>query len=261
MKLSLGQDHPLLQRVPDTIKYLTIRARYLVLRPMDEGTVADILGQNSWFAGLPPALSRDIVRQGEVRRVRDTVLFAAGDEPNGLFGVLAGQVHVSYTTSEGQLGLLLVAGPGEWIGEAAVLNGGPRFLDAYAAGHCDLLHLSMNAFRRLTNNFLYYQAFVILLCDHYQLALRYIKSSRELPTLMRLAQRLLFFSRSRNESGKPSDIVPLSQEQLASAVGISRQALNSHLKSLERERVIFLDYRAIRILKRTVLEQMIQPSG
>lgn len=228
---------------------------------MDKRTVTDILARNPWFAALPSALARDIVRLGQVRRVRDAMLFAAGDEPNGLFGLLAGKVHISHATSGGRLGFLLVAQPGEWIGEASVLSGDPRFLDALAVGRCDLLHLSMSAFEQLTRNVSHYEAFVLLLCDHYRLAIRHIESSRELPAPLRLAQRLLFFSRSQNESGKPSNIVLLSQEQLASTVGISRQALNIHLKSLERGGVISLSYGSIRIHKRAALEQITKLGG
>src|SRR5271165_1175614 len=229
---------------------------------MDEKTVAAILGQNPWFGGLPPALARDIVRLSHLQRVRNAMLFAAGDEPNGLFGVLAGEVHISHTASGGRRGLLLVVRAGSWIGETSVLDGRPRFLDAWAIGRCDLLHFSMSAFRQLTHeNPSHYKAFVDLLCLQYRLALDHIVSLGELPVALRLAQRLLFFSIAQGESGKPADVVQLSQEQLASIVGVSRQALSAHLKDLEHQCIISLGYKSIRIHKRAALQQLMRQSG
>jgi CRP/FNR family cyclic AMP-dependent transcriptional regulator len=75
--------------------------------------------------------------------------YAVGDEPNGLFGVLSGEVLLSRTASGGQLGFQHVFRAGSWIGETSVLDGRPHFLDAWATGRCDLLHLSMSACQQL----------------------------------------------------------------------------------------------------------------
>jgi CRP-like cAMP-binding protein len=229
---------------------------------MNEKTVKGILMRNPWFAGLPEALASDIVRLSRRRRVGNAVLYAAGDEPNGLFGVLSGEVRLSHTNAGGQLGFLLVFRAGSWIGETSVLDGRPHFLDAWATGPCDILHLSMSAFRQLVHEQpAYYEAFVDLLCVHYRLALEHIVSLGELPVALRLAQRLLFFSIAQGESGKPADVVQLSQEQLASIVGVSRQALSVHLKDLEQQCIISLGYKTIRIHKRSALEKLMRQSG
>jgi CRP-like cAMP-binding protein len=229
---------------------------------MDEKRVTGVLEKNPWFAGLPPTLARDIVRLSHLRRVRNTMLYATGDEPNGLFGVIAGEVHLSHTASGGQLGLLFVVRSGSWIGETSVLDGRPRFLDAFATGRCELLHLSMTAFRQLMHdNPSHYKAFVDLLCIDYRLALEHIVSFGELPVALRLARSLLYFSIAQGESGKPSAVVQLSQEQLGSIVGVSRQALSIHLKNLERQSIISLEYKTIRIHKRAALEQLMKQFG
>jgi CRP-like cAMP-binding protein len=229
---------------------------------MDKNTVSSILEKDPWFAGLPSVLAHDIVRLSHLRRVRSAMLYAVGDEPNGLFAVLSGEVLLSHSASNGQLGLLLVLRAGTWLGEASVLDGRPRYLDACATGRCDLLHLSMNAFRQLVDeNPSHYRAFVDLLSRNYRLALDHIVSFGELPVALRLAQRLLFFSIAESDPGKPSNVVQLSQEQLASIVGVSRQALSAHLKDLERQGIISLGYKAIRIHKRAALERLMRQSG
>ena len=125
-----------------------------------------------------------------------------------------------------------------------------------------MLHLSMSAFRQLVHeNPSHYNAFVNLLCVHYRLAMDHIVSFGELPLVSRLAQRLLFYSIAQGEAGKPCNVVQLSQEQLASIVGVSRQALSVHLKDLEKQCIISLGYKTIRIHKRSALEQLMRESG
>jgi CRP/FNR family transcriptional regulator, cyclic AMP receptor protein len=225
---------------------------------MDAATATGILNQNPWFAGLPRVLAKDIVRIGKVRRVKNTVVFAVGDEPNGLFAVLSGNVHISHTSVDGRLALLLKANAGNWFGETSVLDGHRRYSEALAVGPCDLLQLNMGDFRRLTAEHVsHYAAFVRLLCDHHRLAMDHLASLGSLPVSVRLAQRLLFFSRVQQSSGNLAEIVGLSQQELASVVGVSRQALSSHLKQLERQGIISLGYRAIKLRRRAVLEEMV----
>jgi CRP-like cAMP-binding protein len=229
---------------------------------MNEEKTNRILARDSWFAGLPLALADEILRLARPLRVRNALLYRTGDEPNGLFGLLSGEVHVSHTAPDGKVGILIVNRPGAWIGETSVMDGLPRNLDAFAIGSCELLHLSMGAFTRLVEETpAYYKSFGTLLCSHYRLALMHIVSSRELPVVSRLAQRVLLYSVAQSERGKPTNLVRLSQAQLASVVGVSRQALSAHLKNLEHQSIISLGYKTLRILKRGSLEQLAKQSG
>jgi CRP-like cAMP-binding protein len=225
---------------------------------MDAARATRILDRNPWFAGLPRPLAKAILRGGRIRRVRDAVVFAAGDESNGLFAVLSGRVHISHSSSDGRLALLLVADAGTWFGETSVLDGGARYSDALAVGPCELLHLDMAEFGRLSQQHVsHYAAFARLLCDHHRLAMDHIAGLGALPVAVRLAQRLLFFARPSTDGRRDDEAVPLSQEQLASVVGVSRQALSSHLKDFECRGIIALGYRTISLRRRAVLEQMV----
>ena len=75
---------------------------------MDKRTAARVLRGNSWFAGLARDLADMIVAVGRIRPAKNTLLFAAGDEPNGLFAVLSGDVHISQTSAQGGHGLSIV---------------------------------------------------------------------------------------------------------------------------------------------------------
>jgi len=226
---------------------------------MDKRTAAKVLRGNSWFAGLAQDLADNILRLGRIQQVKNELLFAAADEPNGLFAVLSGEVHISQTSSRGGHGLLLVATAGSWFGEASLFDGLPRFSEAFAVGRCDILHLGVSDFRKLANESTsHFAAFARLLCQHYRLAMINIASLSSMPVQVRVAQRLIFYAEAQREPGKQASIIRLSQEELASAVGISRQALNVHLKRLEREGVLSLGYASVRVHDFDALERRIK---
>jgi CRP-like cAMP-binding protein len=202
------------------------------------------------------------LRLGHFRRVKNERLFGVGDGPDGLFAVLEGEAHISQTSADGRNGLLLVSSAGSWFGKTSTLDGEPRISEAFAVGRCELLHLSMSGFRMLTHDSvsnLY--AFVRIQCDHYRLAIAHIASLSVLPARVRVAQRLIFYAGKQRVGEKSANIVRLSQEDLASAVGISRQALNVHLKRFEREGVRSVNYAAVEVREIAKLERVIKQGG
>ncbi|MFI4933316.1 MAG: Crp/Fnr family transcriptional regulator [Caulobacterales bacterium] len=229
---------------------------------MEPQTIRSVLGRNPWFAGLGGDLQDDIVRLGRERRVRDAVIFAVGDEPNGLFAVLAGEVRSSHSASDGRLGLLMVARAGSWFGETSMFDGRLRYSEALAVGRVELLCLSPRAFREIIDESAErYGAFVRLLCDHHRLAMDHIASLGALPVRARVAQRLLFFARSGRTPDRSDNVVTLSQEQLASTVGVSRQTLNGVLRRLEEADVLSLGYGRITLRNRAELERLVETAA
>ena len=229
---------------------------------MDKRTAARVLRGNSWFAGLARDLADRIVAVGRIRPAKNTLLFAAGDEANGLFAVLSGEVHISQTSAQGGHGLLLVATAGSWFGETSLFDGLPRFSEAFAVGRCEVLHLGVGDFRKLADESTsHFAAFARLLCEHHRLAMTHIASLSTMPVQVRVAQRLIFYAEAQREPGKQASVIRLSQEELASAVGISRQALNVHLKRLERDGVLSLSYASVRVHDFGALERLIRKAA
>ena len=216
------------------------------------------LMRKAWFAGLPADLRAAIVQHGQMRMVKDSIVYAVGDSPNGLFAALSGTVQISFTSSEGKPTLLMVAKRGDWFGETSFFDKGTRYSDALALGRVNLLHLDERAFLTITRNRPdRYAAFVHLLCEHHRLAMDHIASLGALTVEARLAQRLLFLANSESEDA-PNRIVKLSQEQLASAVGVSRQALSVHLKNLKQRHLIEICYREIRLRNVAALARLVR---
>lgn len=224
---------------------------------MDRFTMSKLI-RKAWFAGLPTDLRAAIVQHGQVRVVKDSIVYAVGDPPNGLFAVLSGTVQISFTSSTGKPTLLIVARLGDWFGETSFFDRGTRYSDALALGRVSLLHLDERAFLAITRDRPErYAAFVRLLCEHHRLAMDHIASLGALPVAARLAQRLLFFAKNDAENA-PCRIVRFSQEQLASTVGVSRQALSAHLKNLEQQHLIEIGYREIRLRNVPALARLVR---
>ena len=221
--------------------------------------VREVLQRTAWFRGLPAALAEGIVEQGMVRRLRDEVVYATGDPPNGLFALISGEIRVLQTTEEGRQALLMIASPGVWFGETAMIDGEPRSSDAMAIGEVRVLQLSPPVFRRLTaDDSQHYAAFAQLVCAQYRKAMEYIVTTANLPLPVRLAQRLVGLAQAhgRLEAGAVILDVRLSQESLAATVAVSRQSLNRALKAFEAEGLVSVGYRSLTIHDPQGLERL-----
>jgi CRP-like cAMP-binding protein len=78
-----------------------------------------------------------------------SVLFSQGDHSDSMFLVLAGEMRAR-TVVNGRETILATFGPGEFFGDLALLDHGPRSADVVANQDSTLLKISSLAFQRLT---------------------------------------------------------------------------------------------------------------
>lgn len=221
-----------------------------------EAAVQEILEQDEWFAGLPAALKQQVITQGAVRRYRNNALvFAAGDEPTGLFCLLSGQVNlVNYSPAGKQMAHGLFR-PGSWFGYLSVFDGQPRFQDAVAVGEAGMLFLSMSAFRRIISaNPEWFQHFALLLCRSVRTTLGMLVDYRTTSFSSRLAAVLLDMSPPAENASDARRRAPrVTQEALASIVGASRQTVNRQLRDWQARNVVRLGYGMVTVVDRRAL--------
>ncbi len=79
-----------------------------------------------------------------------TVLFKQGDSSDSMFLVMSGELRARLMTG-GRETILSTFGPGEFFGDMALLDHGPRSADVVANVDSTLLKISATAFYRLTN--------------------------------------------------------------------------------------------------------------
>jgi CRP/FNR family cyclic AMP-dependent transcriptional regulator len=93
----------------------------------------ELLRRTRLFAGLDEPTLRALAERSVERSFpRHGRLFFQGDPGSGLFVVASGLVKVVVTSEDGEEMVLVTLGPGEALGELAVVDGGPRSAAAEA---------------------------------------------------------------------------------------------------------------------------------
>jgi CRP/FNR family cyclic AMP-dependent transcriptional regulator len=107
---------------------------------------AALLGRVGIFAGLPgPSLDALAELAGEVAFEDGDAIVMQGQVGTGLFVVVSGAARIVHGGAE-----LARLGPGEFLGELAVIDRQPRMASAFALGRTTCLALaSWDLFRRL----------------------------------------------------------------------------------------------------------------
>jgi CRP-like cAMP-binding protein len=220
----------------------------------------DLLGHlatNAWFASLAQSERQALVDAGEVVTLRaGEMLYRKGDVGTSFLGVIAGAFKVSTLGEDGREGILAVMEPGNWFGEASLLDGLPRPHDVTAIEPSTVLVVGAPAFERLMRRPAFARALGALLCSRVRALYGLVEDAMLRSTRTRVARRLL--SLARGDTTLAADArasVTVSQEALAMMLGITRQTLSRELKMLAHDGVLTLGYGRIEILMPHELEQ------
>jgi CRP-like cAMP-binding protein len=181
------------------------------------------------FVNAPPAeLTAVAAQMQRLQRPAGTVLYTRGDVAGGMYLVEAGLVAFSQLSRDGRRVTLAYTPPGLHFGEVELLSGTPRDTDALVVVDCRLWMLSAERFHAL---FEHSGWFARNLCRFSNRMRQWVTDSRGNDLLssleVRLARTLIELLQYRRE---PNGTLRLSQDELASTVGSSRQSVNRHLQ-------------------------------
>ena len=102
------------------------------------------------LADLKDAQLAHLAEYMELQEVRQwSVLFNQGDDSDAMFLVLAGELRAR-TMISGREAILATFGPGDFFGDMALFDHGPRSADVVANADSTLLKITSAAFGRLT---------------------------------------------------------------------------------------------------------------
>jgi CRP/FNR family transcriptional regulator, cyclic AMP receptor protein len=182
---------------------------------------------------------------------RGQVLFFEGDPGGSVIALRNGRVKVSVQTLHGRELLLAIKGPGELLGEMSALDGRPRSATATAMEAAQGLVMSASVFQEFIN-------------EHPRIALRLLKAlSAELrsadeliadrdagDTVSRTARRLLQLAlRYGEHNGGATRVgISLSHDDLASWIGVTREATSRALSQLRAAGYIVTGRRSITVV-------------
>lgn len=211
-----------------------------------------VLAGHPMFGQLSPEERDRLVAYMRVARYpRRTVLFRKGDPGTNMMVVLRGRVKICTHSEDGKELVLNLVNPGEVFGEIALLDGSDRTADAVTLDDCELLVLERRDFVPFLGR--HPEACLKLLrvlCERVRRTSELLEEALFLEGPSRLAKRLV---RLAEVFGKP---VPkgiridlrLSQQQLGSMVGMSRESMNKQLGQWRREGLIQFEDSYITIL-------------
>lgn len=158
-----------------------------------------------------------------------------GDIGREFWYIQSGAIQIGRYSVDGKLTIFAVLGPGESFGEQAFLGEFPRMVDAIAGSDAILtkigeaeLQAAIEADARVARTLLKAMANMV------QQAFDMIEAVRNLPTVERVGQALLRLC-SEGDRNVP---IPITQQDLADLVGVSRVSLGKALARLEETGLI-----------------------
>nr|WP_314438532.1 Crp/Fnr family transcriptional regulator [uncultured Brevundimonas sp.] len=204
-----------------------------------------------WFANLTADQRSAVICAATVLRARKgRRLYRSGDPGDGLYALLDGTVRLAARPAAGWEVTNLVLGQGDWFGELSILDGEPRPHDAVVEDDSRLLHISRVRWLRLAEQEPdLWPALAGLTARRHRQALTHLGRLLVQPPSARLAGTLL-------DLAGPAGVVRLSQDALASLVGVTRQTLNPLLRRLEEREMIQRSYGCVSVRDRVALRRL-----
>ncbi len=190
---------------------------------------------------------------------RNAVIFKKDDPGDSMMAVIRGRVKICTYSADGKELVLNLIDRGGLFGEIALLDGRPRTADAVALEETDLLVLSRNRFLPfLTANPEVTIRLFSVLCQRLRRTSEHLEDALFLEAPSRLARGLL---RLAEAFGKPAANglridIRLSQQQIGSLIGISRESINKHLGEWGQSGHISVQSGIITIHDRDALEEI-----
>ena len=184
------------------------------------------------FRGLPPATLERMAALATQRGYRrGEIVFSAGDAGDALFGVVSGRIRISTANADGREAFLNIMEPGDSFGEIALLDGGTRTATATATEASELVSIRREPLFDLLEREPKATLELLRLCgERLRWASGLLEDAIFLDAPARLAKRLLSLGELHGEDSPGGRVVRISQEELASFLGVSRQAVNEQLQ-------------------------------
>ena len=204
----------------------------------------ELLGNVSIFSSLSSdELDRLLKSTTSKRLAAKEMLFRKGDPGNQLYGILSGSIKVTNTGTDGKEVLFSLMGPGEVIGEIALLDSKQRSATAVAVEETEVMTLDR---RELIPFLESHPRAAIGLAGVLAARVRRLSERAEdrqtMPLPGRIAKKLISLAEQHGKYpvvGGPVEI-RLAQQDLGDLVGTTRESVNKQLRAWEGEGIVEL---------------------
>ena len=224
-------------------------------------TPLELLRTHPFFSALAEPEIQHLLKHSRTRRVAaGQTIFHREGPGDGLYGVLAGRVAFTVDSAEGKELILNILGPGEFFGEIALLAGKGRTAAAVARDNCQLLFIDRTEFFSFIGHRPEMMlAIIATLCARLRRATDYIENSAFLSFSTRLAKQLLELLAEPGRSDPAA--LNVSQTELASMLGVSRELVSRQLVDWSEAGIIFQGRGRLIVQNRGALERIVGATG
>jgi CRP/FNR family cyclic AMP-dependent transcriptional regulator len=195
-----------------------------------------------WAEGLSAELRRRVLTETIVRRVQsDGFVCRKGESVAYWIGVIDGLAKLSSVSREGKSVTFTGIPAGGWFGEGSPLKNEPRRYDAVALRDSRIAYVPRNTFMLLLESSVSFNRFVMdQLNERLGQFIGMVEHDRSFSPEERLATGLAALFNPRLYPGNRTTL-PISQEELAHLVALSRQRVNKALKRLQHSRLFSVE--------------------
>lgn len=217
------------------------------------------LSQHFFFHRLDPVKLDQVLKLAVERSYSNNqVIFQRGDEGSSLMAVLRGRVKISACSDDGKEIILTTLMPGDVFGEMSLIDGKERSADATALDTCTLLILHRYEFIPFLRQTPDVSILLLMqLCEKIRHTNEIVETIGLHPIPARLARLLLKLSGEESSESPEGRRVKLtlSQRELGSTIGATRESVNKQLRAWQKEGLIAMRGSTIVILEEEQLEQ------
>jgi CRP/FNR family cyclic AMP-dependent transcriptional regulator len=219
-----------------------------------------LLQRTPLFEGLDPTQLEELAAETRTHsHKRKEELFHKGDDGSDVYIVISGRLKALTTSADGSDVVFSILGPGDVIGEIAMLSGMPRTATVVALEACDLLSLSRPDILSFLNR-------------HPAAAIKMLRIvSKRLANVSEFIEDALFLNLPSHLAKKLVDLahtfgeetdaglrlnLRLSQTELGNLVGATRESVNKQISSWRVKGIVSVDGGHIVIHRLDELEKL-----
>lgn len=219
---------------------------------VDKGDALKLMESNGWLSRRPMLFREEIIRRSRLKSFEaGQSLYNAGDGLSGMFGLISGQMLIRLPPADT---IISIVAPGQWIGDATAFMREARWVSLTAGSRLHVLHLSQTDFDTMCEVAENCRHFAINTAEALAEAVTVVANLTQPDSEVRVAQRLLTFMGVHGEDRLSA--FGMSQTDLATMCGLSRQTMSKVLSQLAERGIIRLGYRRIKVVDPTALRNL-----
>ena len=225
-----------------------------------ERSIEEVLASTALFEAVEASTIADLARASRSSTLRrNDLLFTVGERASAMHVVDSGTLRVFTSSAEGLEPTLALIYGGETVGELGVLEDLPRSASVAAVERTRVVEVPARAFRVAYDTD---PAIARRMVPMLARRLRTVTDGLADLAYLDLGGRLAkFLVRESERHGRSTFRMSLTQAELGQLLGGARQTVNQVGRSLERDGLIALDGRTVRILDEHGLRARAMSSG